>query len=107
MFTNKLEMATKAQTVDMVDMATNSEFLGRDRELKEVHAILSSGDEQKHQAPQEGTAPRACVVHGPAGMGKSQIALEYTHRYMSEYNEVFWLPADQDLHIDAHIRSDC
>lgn len=35
-------------------------------------------------------------MHGLAGIGKAQIALEYTYRYGSEYDAIFWLEAEHD-----------
>lgn len=34
------------------------------------------------------------VINGPAGIGKTQIALEYAYRYREEYEAVLWANAD-------------
>ena len=34
------------------------------------------------------------AISGLAGMGKTQIAIEYAHRYFSEYDAVLWAKAD-------------
>ncbi|EME43641.1 hypothetical protein DOTSEDRAFT_45500 [Dothistroma septosporum NZE10] len=40
-------------------------------------------------------APAATmVIHGVAGIGKTQLASEFTKRYQSLYDAVFWIPAD-------------
>ncbi|KAL7269549.1 hypothetical protein RUND412_007785 [Rhizina undulata] len=36
------------------------------------------------------------ILHGMGGIGKSQIALEYAHRFFHCYTSVFWINADDD-----------
>ena len=89
----------------------NVMFTGRDKELSELHQVLSAPPEglEKQRSSlsprlggsyfstQDLQARRICVVHGIGGMGKSETALEYAHRYRSCYSHIFWLHAQTDL----------
>jgi hypothetical protein len=68
----------------------NAAFTGRDTVLKQLHGELA-GD------------GRAVVVahalYGLGGVGKTQITLEYAHRFMADYDLVWWIPAEQPQEI--------
>lgn len=64
----------------------NNNFTGRQALLDTLHERLRT----------EGTTavlPEA--LHGLGGVGKSQIALEYVHQYASDYDAVWWIPAER------------
>jgi tetratricopeptide (TPR) repeat protein len=69
----------------------NPEFSGRGALLEELHKRLTAG----------GTAAvaQAATVHGLGGVGKTQLALEYAHRYATHYDVIWWVPAEQPVAI--------
>jgi nucleoside phosphorylase/tetratricopeptide (TPR) repeat protein len=62
-------------------------FTGRDDVLKQLHDTLESA-----------TGPAAVLaLHGLGGVGKTQLAVEYAHRYRGHYDVVWWLRAEIPL----------
>lgn len=64
----------------------NPDFTGREDFLTALHIELSERRE---------TAVLPQAIHGMGGVGKSQIAIEYVHRHSSEYDLVWWVPAEE------------
>lgn len=65
----------------------NFRFVGRSTVLNDIHDTLN-------QARQGSRGPACCVIHGMAGIGKTQTALEYTYIHGDEYLAIFWLRAE-------------
>jgi len=66
----------------LVPLQRNPFFTGREEVLQALHTGLS------------GKQTRFLVLHGPDGLGKTQIALEYAYRHVLEYNAIFWIDAE-------------
>ncbi|MFC8140332.1 FxSxx-COOH system tetratricopeptide repeat protein [Streptomyces paradoxus] len=62
----------------------NPDFSGREAVLSELRTGLLSGRQAVVQA-----------FHGMGGIGKTQIVLEYAHRFASQYDIVWWVDAEQ------------
>ncbi|MEE1927617.1 FxSxx-COOH system tetratricopeptide repeat protein [Streptomyces sp. TRM 70351] len=62
----------------------NARFTGRDDLLLDLQQRL--GDARP------GTA--VCALVGMSGIGKTQLAAEYAHRFGPDYDVVWWVPAD-------------
>jgi cellulose biosynthesis protein BcsQ/tetratricopeptide (TPR) repeat protein len=74
--------------------ARNVRFTGREKDLRELREKL-----REHG--------RAVVypvaLQGLGGVGKTQIALEYVHRFRADYDLVWWLDCSQPAFIDASL----
>jgi hypothetical protein len=64
--------------------ARNRGFIGRDELLARVRDALAGGGNAAAQA-----------LHGFGGVGKTQLATEYAHRFAAEYDVVWWVSAEQ------------
>jgi len=64
--------------------ARNAGFTGRDGMLVAVRERLVAG----HRAVVH-------ALHGMPGVGKTQLAIEYAHRFASAYDLVWWVAAEQ------------
>ncbi|KUL42406.1 FxSxx-COOH system tetratricopeptide repeat protein [Actinoplanes awajinensis] len=65
--------------------ARNHGFTGRDATLESLREQLNASTAQ--------TGP--VVLQGIGGVGKTQIAIEYVHRFNADYDIVWWISADQ------------
>ena len=64
--------------------ARNPGFTGRDGLLAAVRERLLAGDRAVVQA-----------LHGMGGVGKTQLAIEYAHRFAGAYDLAWWINAEQ------------
>jgi hypothetical protein len=63
--------------------ARNPAFTGREEHLAAIRATLLSGNRAAVQA-----------LHGIGGVGKTQLAIEYAHRFSDDYDIVWWLDTE-------------
>ncbi|WP_156726040.1 FxSxx-COOH system tetratricopeptide repeat protein [Streptomyces apocyni] len=61
----------------------NTRFTGRERLLNDAYHLLQAS----------GQGARVVTLHGMSGVGKTQLAAEYVHRFGSEYDVVWWVSA--------------
>jgi MinD-like ATPase involved in chromosome partitioning or flagellar assembly len=64
----------------------NAAFTGRNAVLEKLRDQLT-GSNKAVVLPQ--------ALYGLGGVGKTQVALEYAHRYMANYDVVWWVSAEQ------------
>lgn len=74
----------------------NPNFTGRVAELKALRDQLTSGKPAVIRQP-----PSA--LYGLGGVGKTELAAEYAHRYSGHYEIVWWVRADQEDSIRASL----
>ncbi|WP_436531285.1 FxSxx-COOH system tetratricopeptide repeat protein [Actinoplanes sp. HUAS TT8] len=67
----------------------NPRFTGRHQQLRELRETLK----------RSGGTPVALI--GGAGMGKSQLAIEYAHRFSGAYDVIWWVPADPPQFVET------
>jgi tetratricopeptide (TPR) repeat protein len=73
----------------------NPVFTGRDDLLTRLHHQLTAGG---------GGGPVTVIgqaLYGLGGVGKTQLALEYAHRYAAGYDLSWWIAAENPLNIPA------
>ncbi|WP_344505146.1 FxSxx-COOH system tetratricopeptide repeat protein [Dactylosporangium maewongense] len=70
----------------------NVQFTGRDLTLSGLRAAL------RQARPGN---PAVAVLYGLGGVGKTQVALEYVHRFGAAYDLVYWINAEPKILIDS------
>jgi hypothetical protein len=71
----------------------NPTFTGRDGLLARLHQQLTAAD-TRADGP---VAVVAGALYGLGGVGKTQLALEYAHRYAADYDLLWWIPSENPL----------
>ena len=70
----------------VLDHHRNESFTGRKEALAHLHScVLSSHGTNESSS--------VVVIHGMGGVGKTQLAREYTYRYGSSFDSVWWIDA--------------
>ncbi|MFI6978016.1 FxSxx-COOH system tetratricopeptide repeat protein [Embleya sp. NPDC050154] len=71
----------------------HSAFTGRDDILERLRDQLAKG----------ATAVLPQALHGLGGVGKTQVALEYAHRFAADYDVIWWVSAEQAQGVAAQL----
>ncbi|OAP54552.1 hypothetical protein AYL99_11000 [Fonsecaea erecta] len=75
-----------------VPHSRNTRFCGRRRVLDKLHELLANGVDPSGTAEQL----HSCVIHGMGGVGKTQVAIEYTYRHRRSYDFIFWIKSENE-----------
>lgn len=90
--------------INAIEKFRNLDFYGREEEMTSIYKRFSPrnaaepGNEERLNLK-----PTFCVIHGLPGVGKTQVALEYTHRFEDDYDALFWLPSEQEPQLANHV----
>lgn len=72
----------------------NANFTGREQDLRELRDELRARREAL-------VLPMA--IQGLGGVGKTQLALEYVHRFKADYDIIWWMNCGQPQYVDASL----
>jgi transcriptional regulator with XRE-family HTH domain len=86
------EASTQERGLWIVPYARHSHFIGRDDLLERLKENFSSSEANTRRCT---TGLQAQILIGPAGIGKTQIALEYAYRVREQepLTHIFWIDA--------------
>jgi hypothetical protein len=70
----------------------NADFTGRDGTISQLHRELTHDGK---------AVVLAQALYGLGGIGKTQVALEYAHRFKSDYDLIWWIPAEHPGEISS------
>ena len=68
----------------------NPNFIGRGKYLNKIHKNIAST-----------SSVLPIVIHGPGGMGKTQLATEYVYGHAKDYSIVWWMRAEKQVSLIA------
>jgi hypothetical protein len=74
----------------------NPTFTGRAEELAALRAQVTDDSPTVIRQP-------LSALYGLGGVGKTELAAEYAHRYSGDYDVVWWIRADQEAAIQASL----
>jgi cellulose biosynthesis protein BcsQ/tetratricopeptide (TPR) repeat protein len=74
--------------------ARNINFTGRDNDLRDLRKELRSSNV---------TVVLPVTIEGLGGVGKTQLALEYAHRFKADYDIIWWMNCGQAQYVDASL----
>ncbi|KAG8424828.1 hypothetical protein J3458_001589 [Metarhizium acridum] len=62
-------------------------FAKEDEELQRLNELIRKDSSDAHQCP-------TIVLHGPGGIGKTELAMGYAREFKDQFSAVFWISAE-------------
>jgi hypothetical protein len=79
-----LALKPSRQRIIHIQYPRNPNFTGRETQLRALHNALTS----------KKTAALTQAIAGLGGVGKTQLAMEYSYRYADEYDVIWWVRSE-------------
>ncbi|MBL7257893.1 FxSxx-COOH system tetratricopeptide repeat protein [Paractinoplanes lichenicola] len=76
----------------------NVQFTGREKDLLDLRSQL-----QTSGSPVVLSGASPVALQGMGGIGKTQVAMEYAHRFRNAYDFVWWIDADPVTFVDTQL----
>jgi hypothetical protein len=86
-------------TCHKLPAVSNPNFFGRVTEIKQIESLLKIDQE-----PFPSGFP-SVVLHGLAGMGKSQISLEFAYKHTDKFPVILWFNSETEISMQASFSS--
>jgi len=96
---NPTILPNEKSTCHKLPAVSNPNFFGRAVEIGQIEALLKIDEE-----PFPSGFP-SVVLHGLAGMGKSQISLEFAYKHADKFPVILWFNSETDASMQASFSS--
>lgn len=89
--------------ISNVPRPKNEDYTGREVQLQQLYEHLNQKQETSSLTDTQLQVSSSCIIHGMAGVGKTELAIEYLNRYGGEYNWILWFSAEDKLKLQQSV----
>ncbi|KAK1430893.1 hypothetical protein QVD17_13995 [Tagetes erecta] len=96
------------ENLDEIPFSRNRFFIGREEELAEIETSFFGYDDLQENDSNKFKKLKSSVlcINGGSGMGKTEVALEFAHRFSQRYKKVIWL-GGEGKYLRQNLLSSC